>query len=77
MSIYEYDEEEHMRMEREESWREGKREGLEAGELQGRIKMLIETYNEFGKSPEEIMAKLVERFQMSEEAAERYMEECL
>ena len=73
MSIYEYDAEEHMRMEREESWQEG----WEAGELQGKIKMLIENYQEFGKSPEEIMAKLVERFQMSEEAAERYMEECL
>ena len=75
VSIYEYDEEEHMRMEREESWREGKREGLEAGELQGRIKMLIETYNEFGKSPEEIITKLMERFQMSREEAAHYVEE--
>ena len=79
VSIYEYDEEEHMRMEREESWqegkREGKREGLEAGELQGRIKMMIEDYREFGKSPEDIVVKLVERFQISREEAEKYVEE--
>ena len=31
VSIYEYDEEEHMRMEWEESWQEGRREGLETG----------------------------------------------
>ena len=75
MSIYEYDEEEHMRMEREESWREGKREGLETGELQGGIKMLIETYSEFGKSSEDIIVKLTERFQMSKEEAVRQVEE--
>ena len=83
VSIYEYDEEEHMRMEREESWqegrregkREGKREGLETGELQGGIKMLIETYSEFGKSSEDIIVKLMERFQMSREEAVRQVEE--
>ena len=36
MSIYEYDEEEHMRMEREEwheiGWQEGKQEGKQEGE---------------------------------------------
>ena len=63
VSIYEYDEEEHMRMEREES------------ELQGKIKMLIENYREFGKSSEDIIAKLMERFQMSREEAEKYVEE--
>ena len=67
MSIYEYDEEEHMRMEREESWQEG--------ELQGRIRMLIEDYSEFGKSSEDIIAKLMERFQMSREEAARQVEE--
>ena len=79
VSIYEYDEEEHMRMEREESWQEGKREGeregLETGELQGGIKMLIETYSEFGKSSEDIIVKLMERFQMSREEAVRQVEE--
>ena len=75
VSIYEYDEEEHMRMEREESWQEGKREGLEAGELQGRIKMMIEDYREFGKSSEDIIVKLGERFQISREEAEKYVEE--
>ena len=67
VSIYEYDEEEHMRMEREESWQEG--------ELQGKIKMLIETYSEFGKSSEDIIVKLTERFQLSREEAVRQVKE--
>ncbi len=67
VSIYEYDEEEHMRMEREESWQEGRREGM--------IEALIEAYQEFGQSPEDISVKLVEKFQISEEEAARQVEE--
>ena len=70
VSIYEYDEEEHMRMEREESWQEGKREGVEAG-----IKALIKVCLEFGQSPKNISAKLVEEFQISKEEAVRQVEE--
>ena len=35
MSIYEYDEEKHMRMEREESYAEGVKQGIEQGIKEG------------------------------------------
>ncbi len=37
MSIFEYDQEEHIRQEREESWEEGREEGMEQGREEGRI----------------------------------------
>ena len=37
MSIFEYDQEEHIRQEREESWEEGREEGREQGREEGRI----------------------------------------
>ena len=74
MSIYEYDEEEHMRMEREESWQEGNREGLQTGRKEG-IKALIETCQEFGQSSNIISAKLMEKFRLSKKEADRYIEE--
>ena len=36
MSIYEYDEEKHMRQEREASWEEGREEGIEEGIKKGK-----------------------------------------
>ena len=35
MSIFEYDQEKHLRMEREEAWEEGQREGLRKGRESG------------------------------------------
>ena len=70
VSIYEYDEEEHMRMEREESWQEGRIEGRREG-----IKALIEVCLEFGQSPEDISVKLMGKFQLSREEAVRQVEE--
>ena len=35
MSIYEYDEEKHMRQEREAAWEDGKKEGIEEGKKEG------------------------------------------
>src|SRR5699024_5216183 len=46
MSIYEYDQEKHIRMERQEAWedgmQEGRREGIKEGELRGRNAQLSE-----------------------------------
>ena len=36
MSIFEYDQEKHMRQEREAAWKEGRRSGMEEGEISGR-----------------------------------------
>ena len=46
MSIYEYDQEKHIRMERQDAWKdgmqEGRREGIKEGELRGRNAQLSE-----------------------------------
>ena len=65
MSIYEYDEEKHMRQEREASLEEG----MEIG-----IKALIRDNQEGGKTEEEIIIKLVKYFELTEEEAEVYYE---
>lgn len=65
MSIYEYDEEKHMRQEREASLEEG----MEIG-----IKALIRDNQEGGKTKEEIIKKLVKYFELTEEEAEVYYE---
>ena len=41
MSIFEYDQEKHIRMEREEAWEEGRREGRESGLREGEEKALL------------------------------------
>ena len=40
MSIYEYDREEHIRMEKQESWEDGVREGILRGEEKQLCKMI-------------------------------------
>ena len=65
VSIYEYDEEKHMRQEREASLEEG----MEIG-----IKALIRDNQEGGKTKEEIIKKLVKYFELTEEEAEVYCE---
>lgn len=65
VSIYEYDEEKHMRQEREASLEEG----MEIG-----IKALIRDNQEGGKTKEEIIIKLVKYFELTEEEAEVYYE---
>lgn len=68
VSIYEYNEEEHMRMEREQHFEEGLKEGLGKGEILGAVK----TYREFNLSDDEIVAKLVEKYNLNEETAREY-----
>ncbi|MEF2606112.1 MAG: hypothetical protein U0M87_03450, partial [Schaedlerella sp.] len=59
MSIFEYDQEKHIRMEREEAWEEGRREGRESGLREGEEKALLLAKRIFklaqtGKSSKEI-----------------------
>jgi len=70
VSIFEYDEEKHMKFVREEGREEGRTEGMLAG-----IKVLITDNLEEGISPERIVEKLVRHYSLSEEAAKRYLEE--
>ena len=97
MSIYEYDEEEHMKAERQEHYalgyskgkEEGREEGFRAGEESGKqvgiqqgkeaevahgIAVLIESYQEDGMSMEKTRDKLQNKYHLSLEEAERYME---
>lgn len=67
MSIYEYEEEKHMRQEREASLEAGIEAGMEIG-----IKALIRENQEEGKAKEAIIKKLVKYFELTEEEAEVY-----
>ena len=69
VSIYEYDEEKHMRQEREASLEAGIEAGMEIG-----IKALIRENQEEGKAKEAIIKKLVKYFELTEEEAEVYYE---
>ena len=69
MSIYEYDEEKHMRQEREASLEASIEAGIEIG-----IKALIRENQEEGKAKEAIIIKLVKYFELTEEEAEVYYE---
>ena len=67
MSIYEYDEEKHLRMEREDAREEGRKEGRESGR-----KEMIELMNRLIKSGrQEDMKRAIE----DEEYMERLMKE--
>lgn len=64
MSIYEYDEERHMRQTKEEGREEGREEG---------IQVLIQTCRELGISREVTSKKLMEKFSFSGQEAEEKM----
>lgn len=64
VSIYEYNEEKHMRQEREDA---------RADERERGIKALIETCKELETSREYTVSKIVEKFSLSPEKAEIYM----
>ena len=63
MSIFEYDQEKHMRQEREAAWKEGRRSGMEEGRSQGEEQLLtlqIQKKLEKGKDVAVIAAELEE-----------------
>ena len=77
VSIFEYDEEKHLRSEREYAYREGKAEGEQIGEQRGkiegiRIMAFILKCSSRGDSKEEILQKLRETYSLSEKEAETY-----
>ena len=49
----------------------GKEQGIELGKEQG-IKILIQDYLEDGKNKEQIVAKLIKHYELSEEKAVEY-----
>ncbi|MCM1170796.1 MAG: hypothetical protein NC393_01590 [Clostridium sp.] len=66
MSIFEYDAELHMKMEREEAFEDGRAEGIEQGVEQGKTKKLITQIcrkKQKSKSPEVIAEELEEDFE--------------
>ena len=65
MSIYEYDEEKHIKAERQEHYERGRLEEMKRG-----LSILTQTCLELGLSQEETMAKLREKYDLSPEEAE-------
>ena len=65
MSIYEYNQEEHMRMEREQNYANGLTEG--------RAMEIVRLCREFGMMEDDIMQRLKRELEMTEEEALAYM----
>jgi len=85
VSIYEYDEEKHMRQVKEEGFQEGHQRGIEEGRQKGLqeghekgvqegIQVLIEFCREVKFSREKTKAKAAEKFSLEPAEAEKYME---
>lgn len=81
VSIFEYDEEKHMKSERETAYRKGMKLGIEQGLERGRkqgieqgIQALIEMSAEFGSSKQETVERLMKKLQISKEKAEENIE---
>ncbi len=70
MSIFEYDEEKHLKNEREYAYRRGREEG----EMKG-IYILIEAYLKEGISKEKTIQVLKDAYALNEETAKTYYEE--
>ena len=68
VSIYEYNEEEHMRMEREDSYAEGHAEGR----MMGRAEEIVRILRKLGKTDDEIVTELVGELKISIEEARKY-----
>ena len=70
VSIYEYDQERHLRQEREEAREEGEKIGREAG-----IRAFVIDHIEEGMPPEKSILKLQKLFSLTNEEAKSYYEE--
>ncbi|MDU7706875.1 MAG: hypothetical protein E7J94_06305 [Clostridium sp.] len=88
MSIYEYDEEKHMRQVKEEGFQEGHQRGIQEGHEKGLqkgvqeghkkgtqegIKILIDFCREMGFSREDTKVKAAEKFSLEPAEVEKYM----
>ena len=77
VSIYEYDEEKHMRQEREQNWEDGHAAGVAEGRAETiaeAFKVLIETLQDLGLSREETAERVSQKFSTSQEEAEKNLE---
>lgn len=74
MWLFEYDQEKHIRMEKEDSWEEGHARGLAEGETMGRVEGFIEAALDLGLSTENILTRLKEKLNLSDTEAQEYME---
>ena len=75
MSIYEYDQEKHIRMERQDAWEDGMQEGIKEGELRGRNAQLVEQIKkklDRGKSISRIAEELEETENRIQELIREY-----
>lgn len=70
MSIYEYDEERHMRQTREEGFEDGFENGFDEGEISGSIK----TYRSLSIPRETVIEKITQLFSLSPEQAQSMMQ---
>ncbi len=77
MSIYEYDAEKHMRQEKEESWEDGHRLGLQEGEERGRLFGREEILREFRKKLEKglTLSEIADLLEEEEETVKRLIKE--
>ena len=66
VSIFEYDQEKHIRQEREQAWEEGRETGLAEGE-KNKLKELIQKKLQKGKTPAQIADELEEEQPIIEE----------
>ena len=74
VSIFEYDEEKHLKNEREYAYKEGKTEGRNEGKIEG-IRILIRTCLNEGILKERTLQVLEESYSLNEEEAEAYYTE--
>lgn len=69
MSIYEYNEERHMRQTREEGYEDGHKDGLATG-----IKALIQTCQDLSLSKQEVEKTIHDRFALSDQETHDFMQ---
>ena len=74
VSIYEYDMEKHMRMERAEAREEGKREGMEQGIQEGRMKLLQEMVQKKSKKGQSV-ENIAQDLELTEEIVRGLLKE--
>ena len=83
MTIFEYDEEEHMRLEREEQHRKGEKageargekRGIEIGEKNGRIIGAIGILKDLGMSESQIENQIAMKYKLNREEIAKYLRE--
>ena len=74
MIIFEYDEEEHMRLEREEEYRKGEEQGIEIGEKKGENKKMKELITKKLAKGKEV-AQIADELEEDEQTIERLIME--